>query len=127
MPASSIVRAGLFAAAALAVSSVGPLSAKPDTVTGQLVDMACYMLDKANDGNVHRGRGYTCGQACAREGFGVGLRAPDGTVYRVVGGLAANKNAKLVPHVGDMVTITGEVGTTNGVATIAANDLQIAK
>jgi hypothetical protein len=101
--------------------------ATPQTVAGQIIDLACYALDKANTSNVHRGRGYTCGQACAREGFAVGLLAGDGKVYQITGGLAANKNARLVPHMSHTVKITGDVGEKDGIATIAADDLEMAK
>ena len=115
-------------AAAWLASAGAPIAlAAPQTVTGQVIDLACYTLDKANTTNVHRGRGYTCGQACAKEGFAVGLLTGDGKVYQITGGLAADKNAKLVQHMSHAVTITGDVGEKDGVATIAANDLEMMK
>jgi hypothetical protein len=119
----------LLAAVSVCVALVGaPFAvAAPQTVTGQVIDLACYALDKTNTTNVHRGRGYTCGQACAKEGFAVGLLASDGKVYQITGGLAANKNARLVPHMSHTVKITGDVGEKDGIATIAAGDLEMAK
>jgi len=98
-----------------------------ERVTGQVVDLACYMLDKANTGNTHSGRGYACAQACAKEGFQVGLITADGKIYEVIGDLAANKNARLVPHVGHTVTVTGEVGKRDSFATITSNDLAMSQ
>jgi hypothetical protein len=106
------------------VTSAAP---KTETVSGQLVDLACYMLDKSNTATTHRGRGYACAQACAKEGFQVAVLTSDGKVYQVAGGLAANKNAKLAPHLGQAVSITGEVGEKNGIALITSDDLQAAK
>ena len=117
----------VLALAALLATLTSPSSmAATGTVTGQLVDLSCYMLDKSNTGLVHTGRGYACAQACAKEGFQVGLVASDGKVYEVIGGLAANKNAGLVRHMGHTVTIAGDIGQRDGFTTISAADLTMA-
>jgi hypothetical protein len=108
-------------------AAIAPMRAATETVTGQVVDLACYMLDKGNTGMTHRGRGYACAQACAKEGFQVGLVTGDGKVYSISGGLAANKNAKLVPHMGHIVTITGDLSEKNGMMVIGSNDLQMVR
>jgi hypothetical protein len=41
-----------------------------------------------------------------------------------VGALTANSNAKLVPHMAQTVTISGEVTEKDGRLTIAADDLR---
>jgi hypothetical protein len=80
-------------------------------VTGVLVDKACYMKDKANTTNAHKGMGETCAQDCAKKGSPVALVTPSGEVYDVMpmGDLAGDKNAKLVPHMSHTVTLTGMV------------------
>ena len=98
--------------------------ARADTITGQLVDLNCYSENKALTANFHPGRGLICAQACAREGFPVALVATDGKVYQVAGGLAADLNAKLVPHMSHTVTITGTV-TTAGASVMTSNDLKM--
>ena len=98
--------------------------AAAETITGRLVDLACYTLDKSNTGATHAGRGYACAQACAKEGFQVALLTDDGKLVQVAGGLVANKNAKLVPHLGNKVTILGEINQKDGMATITANELR---
>ena len=112
--------AGLISAA-LAV----PIFASTESVTGQLIDLSCYVLDKGNTTVAHHGRGYNCARACATEGFDVGLLSSDGKIYRVTGDLTANKNAKLVPHMSHTVTITGDVVENEGRLTIAASDLKM--
>jgi hypothetical protein len=97
---------------------------KNETVTGQLIDLACYSLDKDNTGNHHKHQGLNCARACALEGFAVGILTSDGRVYEVTGEWTANSNAKLVPHMAQTVTLTGEVREENGKMTIAANDLK---
>ena len=83
--------------------------AAPTTVTGVLVDKSCYTKDKANTTNEHKGMSATCAQDCAKKGNQVALVTAKGDVYNVTGDLAAEKNAKLVPHMSHTVTLTGEV------------------
>ncbi len=72
------------------VTSTAPRVAAVETVTGQVIDLACYMLDRKNTTPTHTGRGYACAQACAKEGFQVGLLTANGQVFEIIGGLAAN-------------------------------------
>ena len=87
---------------------VSPFAAE---VTGVLVDKACYMQDKANTTNAHKGMGETCAQACAKKGGAVALVTEKGEVYDVMtmGDLAGENNAKLVPHMSHTVTLTGDI------------------
>jgi hypothetical protein len=101
-----------------------PAFAQTMTVTGKLVDLACYGQSKENTENVHKGKGYDCGKACAREGFPVGVLTPDGKIYQVSGELAAHANAKLAPHIAETVTITGDVTPKSGIAVITASELK---
>jgi hypothetical protein len=120
-------RSPVLVVALLVAALVQPAMAKTESVTGQVIDLACYMMDKGNTGNTHRGRGYTCAHACAIEGFQVGLLTTDGKVYEITGDLAANKNAKLAPHMGHTVTITGDVSEKDVKNLIAAADLKMVK
>jgi hypothetical protein len=123
MRKSAVVFIGALFVGALAA----PGFAATETVTGQVIDLACYAQDRANTGNAHKGRGQVCAQACAREGFAVGLLTTAGKVYRVTGGLAADNNAKLVPHMSLTITVTGDVSEKDGNLIIAANELKINK
>jgi hypothetical protein len=83
-------------------------------VTGVLVDKSCYEHDKANTANDHKGMGAACAQACAKKGGTVALVTEKGEVYdvMVMGSLAGENNAKLVPHMSHTVTLTGDVMTS---------------
>jgi hypothetical protein len=118
--------AALFSCTLFLAVCVAPMFAATKTVTGQLVDLACYGLDKENTGIAHKAKGHACGPACAREGFPVGLLATDGMVYQVTGELAAHANAKLAPHISHTVTVTGEVGEKDGVPTISGTEIKMA-
>lgn len=121
-------RIGVAVAAAILGFSVAAFAA-PVKVTGVLVDEACYTKDHANTGLAHKGMGETCAADCARKGSQVALVTEKGDVYQVMamGGLAGDKNAKLVPHMSHTVTLTGEVMDANGKKMIHATTLTMVK
>jgi hypothetical protein len=55
----------------------------------------------------------------------VALLTSDGKVYSVTGDLAADKNAKLVPHMSHKVELTGDVTEKDGKMMIAATTLKM--
>jgi hypothetical protein len=116
------VFAGIAAAAFVAAMSA-PAFAKTETVKGELVDQACYMKDHKNMGDAHK----ACAVKCAKAGQQVSLVTSDGKVYEVKGDLAANNNAKLVPHMSHTVELTGDVMEEGGKMVINATDLKMAK
>jgi len=119
--------AGLTAAA-FVLALGAPAFAKTETVKGQIIDESCYKMDKSNTGKDHKmpkGDTADCAIACAKAGRPMALLTEDGKVYEITGGLAADKNAKIVPHVAHTVEITGDVGEKDGKMTIAADSLKM--
>jgi len=116
---------GGFAAVGLVIALGVSMSAATETVKGQVVDQTCYAKDKANNGNDHKmPQDVTdCAVACAKKGAPLALLTSDGKLYQITGGLAADKNAKLVPHVSHTVEIKGEVTEKDGKKMIAADAL----
>jgi hypothetical protein len=110
-----------FQAAAFVVAMGAPAFAKTETVKGQVVDQECYQ----REGKVDDDR--SCAVSCAKDGKPLALLTSDGKVYQITGGLAANKNAKLVEHVLHTVEITGDVTDKGGKLSIAADSLRMAK
>ena len=103
--------AGL-AVAAFVVALGAPAFAKAETVKGQVVDMSCYNADKSNTGVDHKmpkGDTKDCAIGCAKAGQPLALLTSDGKVYQIAGGLAADKNAKLIAHISHTVEVTGDV------------------
>jgi hypothetical protein len=115
----------LIALTAIVLGSGVFAIAAPTTVTGVLVDKACYSKEKANTTNEHKGMGATCAQDCAKKGSQVALVTSKGEVYDVTGALAADKNAKLVPHMSHTVTLTGEVTSAKDKMAIEATELKM--
>jgi hypothetical protein len=58
-------------------------------------------------------------------GLPLALLTADGKVYTVTGDLAANNNAKLVPHLSHKVELTGDVTEKGSTMTIAATNLKM--
>jgi hypothetical protein len=119
--------ASVMVAGFVVVLSV-PVLAKTETVTGQVVDQNCYMKDKVNNKGVdHKMPADTkdCAIACAKKGQPLALLTSDGTVYTIAGDLAANSNAKLIPHISHTVAITGDTMDMNGKMMITAADLKM--
>jgi hypothetical protein len=101
-----------FAALALVGAASAPVLAKTETVKGQIVDETCYKMDKSNTGADHKmpkGETKDCAAACAKNGRPMAILTADGKVYELAGGLAADKNAKIIPHIGHTVEVTGDV------------------
>lgn len=112
--------ASMSAAAFIVVLGV-PAFAKTETIKGQVVDQECYLREKKVDTD------KACAVECAKSGKPMALLTADGKVYEITGGLAANKNEKLVAHVLHTVEITGDVTEKAGKLSIAADALKMAK
>jgi hypothetical protein len=105
-----------------------PAFAKTETVKGQIVDQACYTMDKSNTGVDHKmpkGDTKDCALGCAKAGRPMAILTSDGKLYELGGGLAADKNAKIIPHISHTVEVTGEVTEKDGKMVIAADALKM--
>ena len=104
-----------------------PAFAKTETVKGQVVDMSCYNKDKSNTGVDHKMPKETkdCAIACAKDGQPLALLTSDGKVYQLSGGLAADKNAKLIAHISHTVEVTGDVMDHGGKMMISGDSLKM--
>ena len=119
--------AGLTIAAFLVALSA-PAFAASETVKGQVVDMGCYKADKSNTGVDHKmpkGDTKDCAIGCAKAGQPLALLTSDGKVYQIAGGLAADKNAKLIAHISHTVEVTGDVMDHGGTMMITADSLKM--
>jgi hypothetical protein len=114
---------------AVIVLALGAMAfAATQTISGQLIDQTCYKMNSSNTGVDHKmpsGDVKDCATTCARMGRPLALLTADGKVYTVTGDLAANNNAKLVPHMSHKVELTGDVTATGGTVTIAATSLKM--
>ncbi len=117
-----------FIVAAFVFAVGAPAFAKTETVKGQIVDQACYNMDKTNTGVDHKmpkGDTKDCALGCAKAGRPMAILTSDGKLYELAGGLAAEKNAKIIPHVSHTVEVTGDVTEKDGKMVIAADSLKM--
>ena len=69
--------------------------------------------------------GRMCAHACIKwEGNPAGIVAADGKVYQLAGGVIANNNAGVLPHIAHTVAATGEVYDQDGMTMIRADELK---
>jgi hypothetical protein len=90
------------------------------TVTGEVLDMGCYMASNA------QGEGHKdCASACIKGGAPMGLLTSDGKIYLLV----ENHNkkdayAKIKDHAGEKVTVKGTASVKGGMQGLIVEELK---
>lgn len=87
-----------------------PLPGKSATVTGEIIDLSCY-LQLGKHGEKH----VACGKKCLTAGQPIGLLAKDGTVYMLMeeehdprrDGQTAGFRQAATDHLGHIMQVTG--------------------
>lgn len=111
----------LFLFVALASFNYGKFETK--TVTGEILDMKCYMTSGAH-GPEHK----DCAAMCVKGGSPMGILADDGKVYLLIegkDGAAAFEEAK--KYAGETVTVTGTLSEKNGVQALIVSEVKAKK
>ena len=85
----------------------------PVEVTGEIVDLACY-IDHAAKGAGHK----KCAQKCIKKGLPVGILSKSGDLYLLIGDHEPI-NDKLVKYAAETVTVSGKLTEQNGVKMIS--------
>ena len=78
------------------------------TVTGEVLDLACY-LDHGATGGKHA----ECAQTCIEGGLPVGIKDKDGKVYLLIGDHKP-LNKKLGPLASKTITVSGKAVSRDG-------------
>jgi len=92
----------------------------PRTVTGEILDMKCYLASGAH------GEGHMqCAKTCIQGGAPMGILTDDGQVYLLV---ADSKDSDpyddAKKYAGQEVTLTGTVQKSNGVQAIIVSEVK---
>ena len=93
------------------------------TVTGEILDMKCYMTSGAH-GKDHK----DCAAMCIKGGAPMGILVDDSKVYLLIEGKndsGAFEEAK--KHAGETVTITGTLSEKNGVQALIVTEVKSKK
>jgi len=84
-----------------------PRMAAADSITGVLVDGACYASYGAKATTADH---LKCAITCAQRGQRLAVVTSTGAVYMVIGAYAQGNNAKLIPLLNLQVVFTGTLG-----------------
>ncbi|MBV9963655.1 MAG: hypothetical protein JO072_15545 [Parafilimonas sp.] len=93
---------------------------KTATITGEVLDMDCYMKSGAH-GADHK----SCGDMCIKGGAPMGILTSDNKVYLLVADDSkkdAYEEAK--KHAGEQVTVTGELSEKDGIKGLVVADVK---
>jgi len=89
-------------------------AANETTITGQVVDLNCYITMGASGGS-HK----TCAVACAKAGVALAILSSDGTLYMPVSAKPGDpQNSRLEPFAEGKVRVTGTHRMSSGMHTI---------
>lgn len=93
---------------------------KPKTVTGEILDMKCYMASGAH------GAGHKeCAATCINGGSPMGILTDDGKVYLLIAdGKDSDPYNDAKKFAGEKVTLTGTVSEKNGVQAIIVSEVK---
>jgi hypothetical protein len=79
------------------------------TVTGEVLDMACYL-----DHGAHGAKHAECAQKCISSGLPVGLKTADGTTYLLIGEHMP-ANSELAQYAAKTITVKGKFVSRDGI------------
>lgn len=105
------------------VSLGGPALAAPQTVTGKLINLYCYTMNK-DALDLYRGSCGIWGNV-RYVGMPVGVLTSQGRVFELAGGVMADNGKKIAPHLGKTVRVTGEASLRDGMPTITADEVTV--
>lgn len=106
----------LTAAAIAGDEHAASKDAKTVTLTGEVLDMYCFMEHPANATGAEHAK---CANSCIERGLPVGFMAKDGTVYLIIGSDHNPANDMVKGWAGKQSQITGEIVEHNGVKAIS--------
>ena len=122
MAKHGILRAALVTSAVFAIGWRSTPATAADTLTGEVIDMACYLPHpEMGHGASHK----KCADTCIKKGLPMGLLTSDKQVYLL---LEDHENpkayAQLKEKAAERVTVEGEKVTRGGVQGLVAETLK---
>ena len=116
-----ILAALLLTGSGAAFAHEGEMEAegKPAKITGEVVDLACYLGD-GDRGPKHQ----QCAQKCIESGLPVGIKTAD-ALYLVIGSEHGPANKDLAPLAAKTVTAEGTVSERDGIHLFAVKKITV--
>ena len=106
----------------IALASFGFKKFETKTVTGEILDMKCYMTSGAH-GDGHK----DCADMCLKGGSPMGILADDGKVYLLIEGKESAPYEEARKHGGDTMVVTGTYSDKNGVQALIVTEAKLKK
>jgi hypothetical protein len=122
MKKTLIVSAFALATLALGGGGFAQDDKAPKDVTGEVIDLNCYMGHEAH-GADHK----ACGVKCAKGGNPIGMLTADGKVYLLLAGdqhEPASAAAKLIDKMAETATVTGKVIKRGGLEAVIVDSVK---
>jgi hypothetical protein len=88
-------------------------------VTGEVLDLTCYIAYNLS-GPDHA----KCARDCIRSGLPAGIKAQDGKVYLLTGGVGQSINAEVADYAAKIVTIKGRQTVRDGFAQLQVEEIR---
>jgi Heavy metal binding domain len=96
-------------------SAHGKKGTKPVTLTGEVIDLTCFMQHPASAVGIDHAK---CAKTCINKGLPVGFLADDGTVFLLIGTGHDSIASRVADMTGKKQTIIGTVVDRNGMKAI---------
>ena len=106
--------------AALAHEGHEHTKGSPITVTGEVVDMTCYMQHPASAVCADH---VKCAKSCLAKGLPIGFLSTDGTLYTVIGPEHDPVSNQVMGYLGKRSTVNGTLMEQHGVKAIALTSI----
>jgi hypothetical protein len=103
----------------MALASFTYKKVETKTVTGEILDMKCYMTSGAH-GKDHK----ECAAMCVKGGTPMGILAEDDKVYLLIQGKDAAPFEEAKKYAGEMVILTGTLSEKNGVQALIVSEVK---
>jgi hypothetical protein len=98
--------------------------AAPTTLTGEVLDLYCYMGHPESATGADHAK---CAQACVSKGLPIGFLTADGTIYLIIGKDHESASTAVAEWIGKQSTITGHVKEQKGMKAIELVSIGAAK
>jgi len=103
----------------MALASFAYKKVETKTVTGEILDMKCYMTSGL------RGEGHKeCAATCVKGGTPMGILAEDEKVYLLIQGKDAAPFEEAKKYAGEMVILTGTLSEKKGVQALIVSEVK---
>lgn len=113
----------ILAGAALALTMImsGGAVRAGDTISGEVVDLACYLHNPSMKGPGHR----KCAETCAKKGIPMGILTDDGKVYLLLEDHDTPKPyAEALAKAAQTITVEGDKVTQGGLTGIVVEEVK---